>query len=120
MPSESPVDYTGESEATAKNDYDYDHEGAVNTIETPTAENDKNPTVRERECKLLSNCYFYNQLLKHPSIPRTLVEKDLKKENCGFDSASNETKGKGLFQNWRVYEYVALVNIYISGSEFSI
>ena len=84
---------TTENETTTEKDYD-------------DADNDdeivKNATLRKRECILLTECYFYTKLLDHPTLPREVVEKDIKKHACGFVEGfirNGGKKGKWLFKN---------------------
>ena len=89
-------DTTAAYDSKTQNYYDYEYD--VNGNENPNTETDKNVTVREHECIPLSDCYFYTEQLDHPSLPREVVEIELKKQECGFDGVNNEPKGKELFE----------------------
>ena len=91
-------------DTNATNYYKYAYDADGNEI--PSTESDKNVTLRERECVPLSACYFYSELLNHPSLPREVVEKELQKQECGFNGVNNERKGRKLFENLRILEYI--------------
>ena len=85
------------NETTAINDYEYEYD--VYEKDEASKENDKNVIVRERKCMPLSECYYYNDLLNHPSLPREVVDNELKIQQCGYDMVSDEHSGNTMFKH---------------------
>ena len=85
-------------EIIVMNDYEYDYDGGKN--EKASKENDKHVIVRERKCMPLSECYFYNELLNHPSLPREVVDNELKIQQCGYEMVSEEHSGNTMFKHY--------------------